>query len=165
MSKAVRIQNRQYDNNNSVQNKLTQDDINKLLDDYEEISNNDELNIGMDIRYFQIVTKGNINQKLFRFGGKIINIDLKKGYIILTNGKVNWSVQLQNVIIYKKISIEEIKTLYENDLDTKDMKIQNYKLKIDALKKKISELQERGDKYKKNLIEVGVLLEKKNQSK
>lgn len=159
--KPNRIQNKKYDNlNDNVQSKLNQEDIDILLEEYEEVTDNKDLRLMMEIRYYQIIKQGNIKQKLFRYGGKIINIDAGGKYIVLSNGKITWSVQLGNAIIYKKMSSDEIKKFYENELDIKDTEINGYRNTIIKLKNIIVELQEKNTKYKSDLIKVKQLLTK-----
>jgi Rad3-related DNA helicase len=90
-------------------------------------------------------------------GGTIIKIDFDKGYMVLTNGKISWSVQFKNSIIYRKMSIEEIKQFYENELDMKDIKIKKYKSQIEKLQYAIIEQRKKYVLIKKLLKSSGII--------
>ena len=138
---------------NEVQSNLTQEDINLLLEEYEEVNDvTTELRTGIHIRYYSLVKdkkkKGEF-KKLFRLGGNIIKIDPDFKYVVLTNGKLSWCVQLYNTIIYKKMSIKDIKDFYENELDVKDDIIKRKDNKIGKLKGIIKQLLEENKVMKK----------------
>ena len=138
---------------NEVQSNLTQEDINLLLEEYEEVNDvTTELRTGIHIRYYSLVKdkkkKGEF-KKLFRLGGNIIKIDPDFKYVVLTNGKLSWCVQLYNTIIYKKMSIKDIKDFYENELDVKDDIIKRKDNKIGKLKGIIEQLLEENKVMKK----------------
>lgn len=138
---------------NEVQSNLTQEDINLLLEEYEEVNDvTTELKTGIHIRYFSLVKdkkKRGDFKKLFRLGGTIIKIDPEFKYVVLTNGKLSWCVQLDNTIIYKKMSIKDIKDFYENELDVKDDIIKRKDKKIGKLKEIIKQLLEENKVMKK----------------
>ena len=120
---------------NTVQDNLTQEDIDILLEEYNQIESFIELKEGMHIRYYTLIKKNNSIQQIFRMGGTIIKLDLKKGYAVLSNGKVTWSVQLnENIIIYKKMTIEEVKQFYETELDNKELELTKYKSQINYIR-------------------------------
>ena len=129
---------------------LTEEDINILLEDYEEINNIHELKPGILIRYYKLINQNNDIIKLFRTGGTIINIDFEKKYLIVSNGKTNWSVQMDNSIFYKKITLEELKNYYENEIDNKNLEIKKYKKYIENLKNKYNTLVAEFRLIKKN---------------
>ncbi len=88
--------------------KLSKEQVKSLLLDYELVNNIGELfavPIGTHIRYFE-----NKNGELkFRTGGVL---SVNKGlpdYIVLSNGKVSWSVQVKPCIFYRRVTIEQIK--------------------------------------------------------
>ena len=139
---------------NTVQDNLTQEDINILLEEYNEIDNYNELKIGMHIRYYSTINK----KKLFRMGGNIISIDLDKKYIVLSNGKISWSVQLNDKnILYKKMTTDEIKDFYENEIAVIETEQMQTKSTNDKLKSKLKELYNQNQ----NLIAINEKLTKK----
>jgi hypothetical protein len=95
--------------------KLTKTEIENLLDDYEKVLDFDNLIVGDHIRYF----KKENNKLKFRMGGVLVNKVLPK-YIVLTNGKKPWSVQLESAILYKKMSNKKIRSEYQLLLDERD---------------------------------------------
>jgi hypothetical protein len=101
----------------TIQDKLTQEEIDDKLEDYIEIepAKLSKVPIGTHIRYFiKMADKHGIIKKVFRLGGQLKNKDNCDKYIILSNGKITWTVQVENAILYKKMSIEEIKEEYDN---------------------------------------------------
>ncbi len=143
--------------NNTVQDNLTKDDIDILLEDYNEVEDYKDLKAGMHIRYYTIIK----NNKYFRMGGTIIKIDLDNKYIVLTNNnKSTWSVQLANSIIYKKMTTEEIKKFYENELDNKDAEIEKYKSVVNKVKNQQKMLMEENERLNKEIKNIKKSLQK-----
>ena len=129
---------------NTVQENLTQEDIDLLLEDYNEVVDITELKPSLEIRYYTVIK----NKKLFRMGGTIIKVDFDKKYIVLTNGKITWSVQLNNKnILYKKMTLNEVKDFYENELNNMELIINKYKQIIEKLKEENIKLK---NKFIKN---------------
>jgi hypothetical protein len=140
-NKLIRISNDDYQvTGNELQNNLLEDDVNLLLEEYDEVDDTDILKPGMHVRYYTITQKknGDINKK-FRLGGDIIKIDHENKYLVLTNKRLSWSVQFNNTIFYKKMSSEDIKAFYENELDDKDDIINKLNDKIKSVHKKYKE--------------------------
>jgi hypothetical protein len=156
--RSVNIKNDNYKKKgNTIQDNLTPEDIEILLEEYEQIVSNDELKEGIHIRYYTIIKK----KQVFRMGGTIIKLDLEKNYIVVTNGNVNWSVQLnQDTIIYRKMTIEEVKSFYENELDNKDMELTKYKTNIEKLKIVYKTVHLENEELRKELINIKKLLKK-----
>jgi hypothetical protein len=154
----VNIKNDNYKKNgNTIQDKLTEEDIALLLEEYEQIAAFDELKEGMHIRYYTTIKK----KRVFRMGGTIIKLDLENNYAVVTNGHINWSVQLnEGTIIYRKMTTEEVKLFYENELDNKDMELKKQKSNIDKIKTAYKMLQQENDELKKELIQIKKLLKK-----
>ena len=96
----------------TVQDTLTDKEINAMLDDYVEVETEDlpTVAINSHMRYFTVEhnSKG-YAKKIFRIGGNLVNVDNKLRYIVLRNGKETWSVQTEHSIFYRQITIDEIK--------------------------------------------------------
>jgi len=94
---------------NTYQSTLSNDDIAKKLTDYERVNKNDifKIPLGTHIRYFSINPK--TGEKLFRLGGNLTKFGENNEYVVCSNGNFSWSVQLSTCIIYKKLSIDELK--------------------------------------------------------
>jgi hypothetical protein len=88
----------------SIQQSLSPDEIKEKLKEYSSIETIDEAPINSHIRYFTVDTKG---KKQFRLGGFLTKIDTD--YVVLSNGKLSWSVQKKNSIFFKKMSYDELK--------------------------------------------------------
>ena len=102
--------------------KLTNEQIEKLLDDYieEDIT---KIPLNSHVRYYTNVN----DQQKFRYGGMLsYNKGLPK-YVTLRNGSRSWSVQVENTKFFRKLTISEIKQEYEEDI--KDLEKSNKKLK------------------------------------
>jgi hypothetical protein len=133
---------------NELQENLTEDDIKILLEDYTEINEQNELKLGMHVRYYTIkVDKYGNQTKLFRMGGNIIKIDNEYRYLILSNNYVSWSVQINNSIFYKKMTLQDIKNIYDTKIDEKNFNINKYKDYINKLNKNYKKLE-----YQLNII-------------
>lgn len=138
---------------NTVQDNLTQEDIDILLEEYNEIDNIYQLKPGIHVRYYTTLTnKQNIEKKLFRMGGTIVKVDFEKKYIVLSNQKITWSVQLNDKnIIYKKMTTEEIKEFYENELNSVETEQQHIKSSYKDMQKKYQELILQNEKLVKKV--------------
>ena len=148
---------------NTTQDNLTNDDINILLEEYAEVDEITELKPGIHVRYFNIITKKNSEQKIFRMGGTIIKIDYDKKYMVLSNGKISWSVQINNTnIFYRKMTTQEVKDFYENELNNMEEDVKKYKSIIDKFKIKQKELITENDHLKTELINIKKILKKAN---
>lgn len=114
---------------------LTPEEIKNLLEGYEEVEYN-ELKRGFHIRYFSKNKEGKMG---FKMGGNIIKLNIPD-YIVLTNGKVNWSVQINNSTFYQQLTMTQIKDdierEYKAELFIKDKEILKLKDIIKSLKKK-----------------------------
>ena len=86
--------------------KLSKNQIQELLADYEKINNIEELKkvpIGTHIRYFDIKN----NEMKFRTGGILtVNTGLPD-YIILNSGHVSWSVQVKTSLLFRRITLRQ----------------------------------------------------------
>lgn len=151
MPKLTKITQNNYTyNGKEIQNNLTNEDIELLLEDYIEISNIDELKPSMHIRYYIIqLDKNGKQKKLFRMGGNIIKIDHTNQYIVLTNGTLTWCVQLSNSIIYRKGNIDEIKQIYKDKIEYKNINIINQKNHIKKLESNLNKFKSINSEYNK----------------
>ena len=108
--------------------------------DYEQIKNVDELNNiqpGTHLRYFQMV-----NSKLkFRTGGILTVKSGLPAYIILSSGKVSWSVQVSDCIFFRRITIKEVKLEYIKILEDKQREIDSLKNLIKTQSNEITRLK------------------------
>lgn len=162
MSKLSRISDDNYKaTGNELQRNLTEEDVNILLEDYEEVSDTDDLKLGMHVRYYLIKQKKKKFEKKFRLGGTIIKIDHELKYLVLVAKNITWSVQFADAIFYKKMSCEEIKEFYELELDTKDNKINKLKKKLDDYKETQQKMIEEKALYDKEKSKIAKLAKDK----
>ena len=143
------------DNNksqNSYQNSLSPKEIKEKLEEYKRVEDIKSLSLNTHLRYFSINPK--TGEKQFRLGGFLTKIDATKGYVVLSNGQLSWSVQLANTIFFKKMTFQELKKELVEDIgkvymdEINNLKEENKKLK-DALKKVKKEFQKKSSKSSK----------------
>jgi hypothetical protein len=111
-----------YKNKKSYQDSLSPDDIKEKLEEYRQVDNINDITINTHLRYFTVDLK--TGEKHFRLGGFLTKID--KEYVILSNGKLRWSVQIKNSIFFEKMSFADLKKeltntirlKYENEIQT-----------------------------------------------
>ena len=89
--------------------RLTKEQIETLLIDFEEIKNIADIPIGTFIRYFE----DKDGELKFRVGGILTVKRPEEGYIYLKNNQINWPVQLPKCLLFRKITTKEIKDEYE----------------------------------------------------
>ena len=97
----------------TYQDKLSNTEIKEKLKDYKKVSNIKNISIGTHLRYFSVDKNG---EKHFRLGGNLNKIDSEGRYVILSNGSVNWSVQIPSTIFFQKMSDEEYKDELKKEL-------------------------------------------------
>ena len=125
----------------SYQDNLTPEEIKKKLEDYKLVKDIDEIGLNTHLRYFTIDEKS--GKKHFRLGGFLTKNE--NDYIVLSNGKLSWSVKKNNSNFFQKLSNSEIKEEVENKLIKKYEKTiialndENTKLKnvIKSIKKTV----------------------------
>jgi chaperonin cofactor prefoldin len=88
----------------SMQQTLSPDEIKEKLQEYNQIDDIGDAPLNSHIRYFTVDKNG---KKQFRLGGFLTKID--NDYVVLSNGKLSWSVQKNNSIFFKKMSYDELK--------------------------------------------------------
>lgn len=98
---------------------LSYDEIKNKLINYEQIDDTASLVHGNKIKYFEILDNGKYK---FKLGGCVI-VNKHPVYIVLTNGKTSWSVQLENHIIFREIDIDTVRLKYEEIIKKKDKQI------------------------------------------
>lgn len=144
----------------TAQDKLTYDEIKEKLINYEKVKDLSSLPLYTHLRYIEIKINPKTKKKeqKFRLGGFLINKDHYDKYIVLSNGKLKWSVQTPSAVFYastvkrgrKKGSDEgiESETISKQQADKilKDIKtmkelIVNQELEIQKLKKKNHKLK------------------------
>jgi hypothetical protein len=116
----------------TYQDKLTPDEIEEKLEEYIKVDDINKVALNSHMRYFTLNDK--TGKKEFRLGGFLTNRDQSDKYVILSNGTISWSVQTQNSIFFKKMTIKELKQEYEDKIET--LENENNKLKKALLKYK-----------------------------
>lgn len=130
--------------------KLSKKQIKELLYDYDEIKDIDELKdvqIGTHIRYFE---KKN-NELKFRTGGILtVNTGLPK-YIVLNNGRLSWSVQVESCIFFRRITLRQIREEYDKVLTNNNMIIKGQEIMLRKNNEIIKKLKQENKKLKQEI--------------
>ncbi len=121
----------------SIQQSLSPDEIKEKLKEYIPLETIDEAQLNSHIRYFSIDSKG---KKQFRLGGFLTKIDTD--YVVLSNGKLSWSVQKKNSIFFKKMSYDELKEeLIEKISNKFEKKIMSLEKENESLKTTLKDIK------------------------
>lgn len=119
--KEIRLKKNQQDKDNYVKPQITYTDklskaqIIQLLYDYEEIKNIKDLKKiepGTHLRYFE----DKDGEMKFRTGGILTVNTGFPDYLILSNGKISWSVQIKKCTFFRRLTIKELRDEYEKEL-------------------------------------------------
>ena len=92
---------------------LSKEEIDELLKGYEP-THSDDLKRGYHIRYFS--PNKTTGKSEFKMGGTIIKLNLPK-YVVLTNGCLNWTVQVEKTIFFQQTPVSEIKKQLELEFE------------------------------------------------
>lgn len=133
----------------TYQDNLSNMEIKEKLKDYKKVSDIKKISIGTHIRYFTIDPK--TNNKLFRLGGMLNKVDPNGLYVILSNGKLSWSVQIANTTFFQKMSEDEIKTEMKEDLKKEILQDTHDNKENEILKKEIKSLKKTNEQLVKQL--------------
>jgi hypothetical protein len=98
----------------TYQETLSNMEIKEKLKEYKRVSNIRNISIGTHIRYF--TTDPQTGGKQFRLGGNLNKIDPEGRYIILSNGTINWSVQIPDTLFFQKMTEDEYKEELKREL-------------------------------------------------
>lgn len=134
---------------NSYQNKLSPKEIKEKLEEYKKVEDISKIALDAHLRYFAIDQK--TGDKLFRLGGFLKKIDLDKGYLILSNGSLTWSVQIKNSIFFQKMNFKELKEELIIEAQKKFLtELKNLKEENKKLKEALKEIKAQAKKSKKS---------------
>jgi hypothetical protein len=121
----------------TIQQSLSPDEIKEKLKEYIPLETIDEAQLNSHIRYFSIDNKG---KKQFRLGGFLTKLDTD--YVVLSNGKLSWSVQKKNSIFFKKMSYDELKEeLIEKISNKFEKKIVSLEKENESLKTTLKDIK------------------------
>lgn len=127
----------------------SKEDIKKKLDGYMEYKQDDlhRLTFGTHLRYFARQADGSWK---FRPGGFFKTASLPK-YVILTNNKVSWSVDVKHAKFYKKMTIHEMKDKVKNDIrnEIRSEIEEEYAKETERYIEDVRELDEQNKEYEK----------------
>jgi hypothetical protein len=122
----------------SMQQALSPNEIKEKLQEYVQLDNIDDTPINSHIRYFTVDKKS--GKKQFRLGGFLTKNENE--YVVLSNGKVSWSVQKNNSIFFKKMAYEDLKQeLIEKISNKFEKKINSLEKENEALKNTLKDIK------------------------
>ncbi len=137
----------------TLQDKLTAEEIKEKLEDYLEVEDVSTIPLNAHVRYFteKYDEKKKKATKVFRLGGFLVNKNKYEEYVVLSSvpdtGVINaqkktWSVNTKTSIFYRKLTFEEIKEQYKDE-------IEELKEEVTTLKKQVKKLKTENTKLKK----------------
>ena len=97
----------------TYQESMTNKEIEEKLKDYKKVSNITQVPINTHLRYF---TKDKNGSKVFRLGGTLNKIGDNQQYVVLSNGTLSWSVQIDHSQFYQKMNENELKQEIKKEL-------------------------------------------------
>ena len=148
----------------TFQDKLTDNDIEKKLEGYVQVNDIAKVPLNTHIRYYSLINKNGKQDKVFRLGGFLKNKSKCNIFIILTNGKRSWSVQTKSSIFYRKINLDEIKQLHDEEVVELEDEINDLHKIIKKQKKENKKLLKIIDMgINEHLEETAITLKKENK--
>lgn len=137
----------------TFQEKLSNTEIKEKLKDYKKVSNIRNISIGSHIRYFSVDSQ--TGNKQFRLGGNLNKVDPEGRYVILSNGTINWSVQIPDTIFFQKMTEDEYKEELKKEI-RKEVQSESYVDEDDfnKLKKMFTNLSNKYEKLESEYIDV-----------
>ena len=136
----------------TYQESLSKEEIKEKLEEYRLVEDISTVALNTHLRYFTINPK--TGEKQFRLGGFLAKIDLEKGYVILNNNSLSWSVQLQNTAFFQKMTFQELKQeIMDEAMEIAKKKYGNPEL-IEKLTQENQELKHEIKKLKRVIKEI-----------
>ena len=126
--------------------KLSKIQVKELLIDYEQIKTLQQLqNIppGSHLRYFEYKD----GELKFRTGGILTVVSGIPEYLILSSGKVSWSVQIKKCIFFKRITIKQVREEFQKKIYEDSATITGLQALLKDANKKIKKISDALSKY------------------
>ena len=119
---------------NTFTDMLSEKDIENKLEDYKECDIY-KIPLSTHVRYFKIEKN---KKKKFRTGGILYKNEGLPDYVVLSNGRKTWSVQVADAIFFRRMTAREIKKEYEDYILELEKKNKQLKKLVKILKKKLN---------------------------
>jgi hypothetical protein len=147
----------------TFQETMTNKEIEDKLKDYKKVSNIIQVPINTHIRYF---TKDKTGNKVFRLGGVLTKVGDNQKYIVLSNGTLSWSVQLDNSQLFQKMSDAELKQEIRKEITQQiDSGADDVMQENDELRKENKDLMKKLEHVTKKLDFIEDAIKKDKQKK
>lgn len=104
----------------TVSDILSPEEIKQILRNYEQVTDLCSLVQGDIVKYFEMLANGKYKYKP---GGRVL-INKQPDYLVLSNGRKSWSVQLNKHVIFREIDIDKIILKYDEIVKKKDKRIE-----------------------------------------
>lgn len=130
---------------------LNEDDINNMLEDYRKVENIYQVPLNTHMRYFTTIN----GKKKFRTGGSLVHNQGLPKYVMLSNGKNSWPVQVKDTIFFSKMSTTDIKEEYEAELDELEQENKMLRKQLHELREKFgvpAPVEEKKEKKEKREV-------------
>ena len=153
----------------TFQDTLTKEDIKEKLKDYKKVDDITKVLIGSHIRYFSKDLK--TKKTMFRLGGFLTKFGENYKYLVLSNGQLSWSVQInENNEFFVKINSKEMQEQIQTELeevigDKYKKKYEDMKNQTDYVIKMLKDQQKENDKLKKKLDAIEEVTKKDKNKK
>jgi len=144
----------------TYQDSLSSDDIKEKLKEYKRVTDIRKVIIGTHIRYFTKQSKE--ANPVFRLGGFLTKFGDDYKYIILSNGTISWSVQVNGLNdFWSKMNSKEILKTAETEIEEQSQvqnkvveKYQKLKEKNDYIIDLLQQQKDENEKLKKKLKDI-----------
>ena len=127
----------------TYQDTLSPNEIKNKLLEYKKVNNIFNIDINTHLRYFSI--DKNTGKKQFRLGGFLTKINKNNNYIILSNGKFSWSVQINDAVFFEKLPFSELKKELEYKIS------QKYEIQLNQIREENIKLKSSLKEIKKHI--------------
>jgi len=102
----------------TVQDIMSNEEIKEKLQGYEKVNDIKKVIIGSHLRYF--APSKDSNKPVFRLGGFLTKFGDDYKYIVLSNGTLSWSVQLNGTVeFWVKLSQKQFQEKIETEVEEK----------------------------------------------
>ena len=131
----------------TVQDTMSNDEIKDKLQGYEKVNDIKKVIMGSHLRYFS--ASKDSNKPVFRLGGFLTKFGDDYKYIVLSNGTLSWSVQLNGTVeFWVKLNQKQFQEKLETEMEEKLKQAPN----DDKYKEKYRDAKNQSD-YMKKLYE------------
>ena len=153
----------------TYQDSLSADEIREKLKEYKKVSDIRKVIIGTHMRYF--VKDKDTKSSVFRLGGFLTKFGEDYKYVILSNGTISWSVQVNGLNdFWAKMNSKEILKTAETEVEEQSQtqnkateKYQKLKEKTEYMTQLLEKQHAENEKLKKKLKDIEAVTKKEKK--